>query len=72
MRKVIKFEGECCANCAAKIQAEIEKLDGVESASVNFLTQKFTLKADDDKFSDIVAQSARIFAKIEPDCELLL
>ena len=30
MRKVFKLDGELCANCAGKIQAAAEKLDGVE------------------------------------------
>ena len=38
MRKVIKLDGELCANCANKIQAAVEKLDGVNSASVNAMT----------------------------------
>ena len=50
MRKTYKLEDLCCANCAAKIQDGIAKIDGVQKASVNFLTQKFTLVAEDDKF----------------------
>ena len=72
MRKVFKLEGEICGNCAAKIQDQINKLDGVVDAKVNFMTLKFTLDADDDKFDDIVAQSVKIFDKIEPDCEVLV
>ncbi|WP_058986011.1 heavy-metal-associated domain-containing protein [Hugonella massiliensis] len=71
MRKVIKLDGEICANCAAKIQSKIEKLDGVHSASVNAMMLKFTLDADDDKFDDILQQSIKIFDDIEPDCEVL-
>ena len=50
MRKVIKLDGEICANCAGKIQAAIEKLDGVNKVSVNAMTYKFTLDAQDDVF----------------------
>ena len=71
MRKTYKLEDLCCANCAAQIQDAVELGDGVNSASVNFLTEKFTLDADDARFDEIFAQSKKIFKKIEPDCEIL-
>ena len=72
MRKTYKLEDLCCANCAAKIQDGIAKIDGVQKASVNFLTQKFTLVAEDDKFEADLQESLRIFKKIEPDCTVIL
>ena len=39
-----------CANCAEKLEDAIRKVDGVEACSVNFLTQKLTLTAPDDRF----------------------
>ena len=72
MRKVIKLDGEICANCAAKVQAAIEKVPGVQSASVNAMTYKFTLDAEDDAFEAALEQSIKIFADIEPDCEVLV
>ena len=70
MRKSFKLSGEICGNCAAKIQDQIQKLDGVNDAKVNFMLLKFTLDADDARFDDIVAESVRIFDKVEPDCEV--
>ena len=72
MRKVIKLDGEICANCAGKIQAAIEKLPGVNKVSVNAMTLKFTLDADDAAFDDVMAKSLKIFNDIEPDCEVLV
>ena len=71
MRKVYKLDGEICANCAGKIQAAIEGIDGVNKVSVNAMTYKFTLDAQDDAFGSILEQSIKIFADIEPDCEVL-
>ncbi|ACV21652.1 heavy-metal-associated domain-containing protein [Slackia heliotrinireducens] len=71
MKKIIKLDGEICANCAAKIQDRINKLDGVNDAKVNFMTLKFTLDAADDKFDDVLAESIKIFEAVEPDCEVL-
>ena len=72
MRKVYKLDGELCANCAGKIKNAIEKVDGVNSASVNAMTYRFTLDAADDKFEDALKQSIKLFADIEPDCEVLV
>ena len=46
MKKRYKFEIDC-ANCAAKVEEAIKKIDGVHGASVSFMTQKLTLDADD-------------------------
>lgn len=72
MRKVYKLDGDICANCAGKIQAAIEKLDGVEKVSVNAMTLKFTLQAQDDSFQDVLQKSLKLFNDIEPDCEVLV
>ena len=72
MRKVMKLDGEICANCAGKIQAKVEKLPGVQSASVNAMTLKFTLDADDAAFDDALQSAVKIFDDIEPDCEVLI
>ena len=50
MKKVFKLNDLDCANCAAKMEAAIQKLDGVKSATISFMTQKLTLEADDADF----------------------
>ncbi|HAM15023.1 MAG TPA: hypothetical protein DCP91_04025 [Eggerthellaceae bacterium] len=71
MRKVYKLDGDLCANCASKIEHAIGKLAGVNKASVNAMTYKFTLDADDAAFDSVLKQSLKIFSDIEPDCEVL-
>ena len=70
MKKRYKLEVDC-ANCAAKMEAAIQKLDGVNSASVSFLTQKLTLDADDERFEEILDQAVKLCRKVEPDCKIL-
>lgn len=72
MRKVYKLDGEICANCAGKIQAAAEKLDGVNKVSVNALTYRFTLDSTDDTFDENLQKIVKIFADIEPDCDVLV
>jgi Cd2+/Zn2+-exporting ATPase len=43
-KSVVLLEGLDCANCAAKIEAEVKKLEGVTFASVDFVSTKLTLE----------------------------
>lgn len=70
MKIKAKLHDLCCANCAAKIEEKISKLDGVESITVNFLTEKMILVADQAKIEDIKTQVEKIVHKIEPDVEI--
>ncbi|MCC8122258.1 MAG: heavy-metal-associated domain-containing protein [Oscillospiraceae bacterium] len=70
MKKTYRFENLGCANCAAKMEAAIQKLEGVHSVSVNFIAQKLVLEAEDACFADVLTRSAAICKKIEPRCGL--
>ena len=72
MRKKFKLEDLDCANCAAKMEESIKKIDGVNDASVSFLTQKMTIDADEARFDDIMKEVVSVCAKVEPDCRILL
>ena len=71
MRKVFRLENLDCANCAAKMERAIGKLEGVESASVNFMTQKLTIHAAEDQMGTILTQAENAVKKIEPDCVIV-
>lgn len=70
MKKTFKLIDLDCANCAAKMEAAIKKIDGVSNASVSFINQKMTIEADDAHFDEIVGEAVRVCKKIEPDCEI--
>ena len=72
MKKHFKLRDLDCANCAAKMEEAIKKLDGVNSATVSFMTQKLTLDADDARFDEILQQAVKICNKVEPDCTIVL
>ena len=69
MKKKFKCEIDC-ANCAAKVQDAILKIDGVKNASINFMTQKFMLEADDDRFDEILKEAVKVGKRIESDFEV--
>lgn len=71
MKKVYKLEDLDCANCAAKMERAIAKIDGVESANVNFLSQRMTLEADEARLEEIMEQVVKVCKKVEPDCKII-
>ena len=71
MKKKFKLQDLDSANCAAKMEDAIRKLDGVNDASVSFLTQKLTLDADDERFEEILDQAVKVCRRVEPDCKIL-
>ena len=72
MKKTFKLEDLDCANCAAKMEAAIKKLDGVNDASVNFMTQKLTIDADDGVFDEVLQKAIKAIRRVEPDCRVIL
>lgn len=72
MKKKFKLQDLDCANCAAKMEAGIKKIEGVKDATVSFMTQKLIIEAEDEMFDEIMKQAAAVCAKIEPDCKILM
>ena len=71
MKKKFKIEVDC-ANCAAKIEEAIRKIPGVREATVSFMTQKFTLEADDEKFESILSEAQKICKKVDSDSVIII
>lgn len=72
MKKKFKLEDLCCANCAAKMEAGIQKISGVKEANINFMMQKLTVEAEDDQFEQIMDEVVKVCKKIEPDCRIVM
>lgn len=71
MKKVFRLKDLDCANCAAKMERSINKINGVESASVSFMSQKLTIEADESRFDSIMDEVVKVCRRVEPDCEIL-
>ena len=72
MKKRFKLVDLDCANCAAKMEDAIKKVDGVKDATVSFVMQKMTVAADDARFDDIMKELVKVCKRVEPDCEIVL
>ena len=71
MKRTFKMEELCCANCAAKMETAINKIDEIDDAVINFMAQRITIVADEDKFESAVEKAQKAISKIEKDCKII-
>ncbi|HIZ80336.1 MAG TPA: cation transporter [Candidatus Lachnoclostridium stercorigallinarum] len=69
MKKIVKLEGLCCANCAAKIEDGVKKLPGVKTASLSFMTQRLVMEVEDGREDEVIEAARKVADKIEPEAE---
>jgi len=65
MKKKFRLEGLDCANCAAKMEKALNKIDGVKEATVNFMTTKLVIEGEDEKMPSIIEAAEKIIKSIE-------
>lgn len=68
MKKKFKLTDLDCANCAAKMETAIKKLDGVSDVSISFLMQKMTIDAEEEHFDEIMKKVVEVCRKVDPEC----
>ncbi len=61
MKKVIQIQGLDCAVCAAELEREIAKLDGVKSANLTYVNQKLTVEYNNDRVLDKIIATINNF-----------
>lgn len=71
MKKIYRMKDLDCANCAAKMERAIQKIDGVSFAEVSFMAQRLTMEVDEAKLPEILEQVKKCVSKVEPDCKVL-
>lgn len=54
-----------CPNCAAKLATQMSAIDGIDSAKINFLTEKLTVETSLDEAAayDVLSKAAKAFSK---------
>ena len=72
MRKSYKLIDLDCANCAAKMEDGIRRINGVLSATVSFMSQKLTIETEDGRMDEVMQEVVRVCKKVEPDCQIVL
>ncbi len=72
MKKTFSMNNLDCANCAAKMERAILKIDGVTSATVSFFAQKLVLEAEDDKWENALKQACEAVRRVDADCSVIV
>lgn len=67
MKSKFKIKGLDCANCAAELERTVQKLDGVKSANISFMTQIMELEYDETIKEEIIQSVKKVIKKEEPD-----
>ena len=70
MKKTCKLTGLDCANCAAQLENEIQKIEGIESASISFMTERMVLEFTEENEKEIMKKVKKVIKREEPDVEV--
>ena len=65
MKKKFKLQDLDCANCAAKMEEAIKRIEGVADANVSFMTQKMTIEAEESRFDEIMKEVVAVCRKVD-------
>ncbi|MSS58242.1 cadmium-translocating P-type ATPase [Erysipelotrichaceae bacterium Oil+RF-744-GAM-WT-6] len=63
----LKLEGLDCAACAAKLEGQIQKIEGVNHAQVDFMTLTCTYDCDSEKKKEVEQKIREVIKEEEPD-----
>lgn len=70
VRKELVLEGLDCASCAAKIENNVKRINGVEACSVNFVTKTLIMETASTKNESIIDEAKQLINKLEPDIQI--
>ena len=71
MKKTLQLSELDCASCAARLETAIRGVEGVTAASINFVTQRLILEADDAAFDEVLARVRQVVTRTERGCAVL-
>ena len=71
MKKTFKLQDLECANCAAKMEDAIRRMEGVEEVQINFMRQAMTWQAADAQFAQLRENAKKAMKKLEPDVRVV-
>lgn len=71
IKRTYKMENLDCANCGAKMERGINKIDGVKKAVVSFMTQRLTIECEEEKLEEILKETQKVCESVESDCKII-
>lgn len=69
MIKKVKFEGIDCPNCAKKLEIQLNKLENVKKAQIDFL--KSTILIESENFDKAIEEVVALTKKMEPNAKII-
>ena len=60
------LEGLDCAGCAAKIEKNVNTINGVDTCTVNFVTKTLRMETEATRNDEVVAEAKQLINKLEP------
>lgn len=70
MKSTFKIKGLDCANCASQLENAIQKIEGIQSASISFMMERLVLEYNDEKKEEIMKSIKKVIKKEEPDVKI--
>ena len=70
MKVKFKIKGLDCANCANELENAISKIDGIENAVINFMTERMELEFDETRKEEIMKKLEKVLKRKEPDVSI--
>lgn len=70
MKYTFKIKGLDCANCAAKLENAIQKIEGIDTASINFMMEKMIIECQEENKQEIMEKLKKTIKKEEPDVKI--
>lgn len=67
MKFKFKIKGLDCANCAAEMEREIQELEGIETASLSFMSERLVIECDEARKDEIVEKMKKLIKDEEPE-----
>ncbi len=68
MKYNFEIKGIDCANCAAELEREINKVDGIKEATINFMGEKMIIECEESEKEEVMKKVKKIIKREEPDC----
>ena len=68
MKYNFEIKGIDCANCAVELEREINKVDGVKEAIINFMGEKMIIECEKSEKEEVMKKVKKVIKKEEPDC----
>ena len=70
MKVKFKIKGLDCANCAAELERRIQKIEGIDNASISFMMERLEIEIDESQKEEVVKKLVKTIKKEEPDVKL--